>query len=197
MTGKVWHAYLKRGGNTTYVGMVSGKEKRAYPYPNENFERVMWLLRKEYPDIRTNLDKDKTEFDEWVLEDCRNLAEELYRKDFCEMSEEEKAAISDENKQFEKWMNSITAPHANFILRGGKYYVGIREKRANSVRVIDKPAQEALEEIRNSLSGVITNFDEGLTTWDRTELKKCELQAVKQWKIDCDCGYQVNKGAER
>lgn len=86
MSGKVWHLYLMKGGNSTYVGLVSGETEWSRGYPKENFDSVLRRMRRCLTNVRTNLDKDKTPFDEWILGRCRELAEEKYNEDFCIIS---------------------------------------------------------------------------------------------------------------
>ena len=81
--GKTWFAYLLRGGNSTYVGLLSGKQKFTFKFGNMDFAETRQRLK--FQNLRTNLDDGLTVFDKNILQDCRKLAENAWHKD-CGLS---------------------------------------------------------------------------------------------------------------
>ena len=76
---KTWHAYFLKGGNSTYIGLISGKASYQFTFEDMDFTTARRHLK--FKHLRTNLDDGLTVFDKNILQDCRKLAENAWHKD--------------------------------------------------------------------------------------------------------------------
>lgn len=76
---KTWHGYFLKGGNSTYIGIISGKAQYQFKFKDVDFAEARRHIK--FKHFRTNLDDGLTVFDKAILSDCRKLAENRWRED--------------------------------------------------------------------------------------------------------------------
>lgn len=76
---RTWFAYLMRGGNSTFVGLKTGKSEFLFTFKDMGFDEARRHLK--FKHLRTNLDDGLTMFDRAMLKDCRRIAENAWYKD--------------------------------------------------------------------------------------------------------------------
>ena len=80
MDSKTWYGYFFKGDNTVYVAITTGSEEHVLPYPNMNFDEAKRRVKLRY--FYHNLDgTEHRGFAKDMIEHCRFMAEEKWRKD--------------------------------------------------------------------------------------------------------------------